>query len=302
MNRRKNGEVFLGQDTRSRQWRFLNTRSGNAFFNMAVDEAIVRGVEGGTAPPTVRTFGWTPPAVSFGYAQRINREVDADRCRARGIHLVRRPSGGRAVLHWNELTYSVLCRADDPLLGGSIQESYRNISACLVAGLRLLGIAAEFEPRRTLVSSPRGAGLTSPCFSTTTQYEVTLDGKKIIGSAQRRLGDMLLQHGSLLLGPEHKRLIDLMPDRGQTLKERFRRELDRHTISLAEAGRPADFNTVVRALRDGFEKTLDVALVESSLSQEEKADAERLIATKYGTDAWNFGDRAQEPRVVRRII
>ena len=222
---------------------------------MAVDEAIARGVERDTSPPTVRAFGWTPPAVSFGYAQRIGREVDADRCRQRGIHLVRRPSGGRAVLHWNELTYSVACRGRDPLLGGAIQESYRKISACLVAGLQRLGVAARFEPRRTPVSSPRGEGLTSPCFSSTTQYEVTLDDRKIIGSAQRRLGGVLLQHGSLLLGPEHKRLIDLLPDRRQPLKERFRRELDRHTVSLSEAGRPADFDTVARALRYGFAKT-----------------------------------------------
>lgn len=289
-------------ETGSRPWRFLNTGSGNAFFNMAVDEAIVRGVAGGGSPPTVRTFGWTPPAVSFGYAQKVGREVDADRCRSRGIHLVRRPSGGRAVLHWNELTYSVLCLADDPLLGGSIQESYRKISACLVAGLRRLGVVAEFEPRRSPATSPRGEGLTSPCFSSTTQYEVTLDGRKIIGSAQRRLGEVLLQHGSLLLGPEHKRLIDLMPDRGQPLKERFRRELERHTISLAEADRPAGFNAVARALRDGFEATLGVALDESSMTGEERVDAERLVATKYGTDAWNLSDARQEPRIVRRII
>ncbi|MDE3000516.1 MAG: biotin/lipoate A/B protein ligase family protein [Gemmatimonadota bacterium] len=290
------------QKTGSRPWRFLNTGSGNAFFNMAVDEAIARGVEGETSPPTVRTFGWTPPAVSFGYAQRIGREVDADRCRQRGIHLVRRPSGGRAVLHWNELTYSVTCPAGDPLLGGSIQESYRRISACLVSSLRLLGVSARFEPRRNPVSSPRGEGLTSPCFSSTTQYEVTLDDRKIIGSAQRRLGGVLLQHGSLLLGPEHKHLIDLMPDRRQALKERFRRELDRHTVSLSEAGRPADFNTVAHALRGGFEETLDVALTESALSPEETADAERLVETKYGTESWNLGDSVRQPRVVRRII
>lgn len=286
----------------SRPWRFLNTGSGNAFFNMAVDEAIVRGVEQDTAPPTVRTFGWSPPAVSFGYAQRIGREVDADRCRERGIQLVRRPSGGRAVLHWNELTYSVTCRADDPLLGGSIQESYRKISACLVASLRRLGVDARFEPRRNPVSSPRGEGLTSPCFSSTTQYEVTIDDRKIIGSAQRRLGGVLLQHGSLLLGPEHKHLIDLMPDRRQPLKERFRRELERHTVSLSEAGRPADFHTVARALRGGFEETLDVALTESTLSPEETADAEHLVESKYGTESWNLGDGERQPRIVRRII
>ncbi len=285
------------------QWRFLNTHFGNAFFNMAVDEAVVRAVERGAAPPTFRVFGWTPPAVSFGYAQRVSREVDLDRCRALGVDVVRRPSGGRAVLHWNELTYSVLCSGHDPLLGGAILEAYRKISACLVAGVQRLGAEARLEPRRQPVPSPRGEHLTSPCFSSTTQYEVTLGGRKLIGSAQRRLGDMLLQHGSLLIGPEHKQIVNLLPQNQDALQARFRRELDRHTISLQEdLGRPVSFDEVAGALRMGFQETLDIPLTEAPLSPDEAADVERLVHEKYSTDAWNFKDRKKELQVTRRII
>jgi len=285
------------------QWRFLNTQFGNAFFNMAVDEAVVRSVERGAAPPTFRVFGWTPPAVSFGYAQRVSREVDLDQCRALGVDVVRRPSGGRAVLHWNELTYSVLCSGHDPLLGGAVQEAYRKISACLVAGVRCLGANARLESRRQPVPSPRGKRLTSPCFSSTTQYEVTLGGRKLIGSAQRRLGNMLLQHGSLLIGPEHKQLVNLLPQNQDALQARFRRELDRHTVSLQEdLDRPVSFEAVAGALRAGFQETLDIPLTEAPLSPDEEADVERLVREKYGTDAWNFKDREKELQVPRRII
>ena len=166
---------------------------------MAVDEALVRSIATG-ARPAFRVYGWQPPAVSFGYAQRISREVDAQKVRQRGIDIVRRPTGGRAVLHWNELTYSVVCPADNPIMGGNINEAYRKISEGLLSGIRTLGIDATFEPRRQTQPSPRGKELTSPCFTSTAQYEVTFKGRKLIGSAQQRIGTMLLQHGSLLLG------------------------------------------------------------------------------------------------------
>ena len=285
------------------RWRFLNTHFGNAFFNMAVDEAVVRAVERGLAPPTFRVFGWTPPAVSFGYAQRVSREVDPERCRALGVDIVRRPSGGRAVLHWNELTYSVLCAGYDPLLGGTILEAYRKISACLVAGVQRLGAAARLEPRRQPVPAPRGEQLTSPCFSSTSQYEITLQGRKLIGSAQRRLGNMLLQHGSLLIGPEHKQIVDLLPASREALSARFRRELNRHTISLQEAlGHSVSFEQVADALRLGFQETLGISLTEAPLSPDEEADVERLICEKYGTAAWNFKDREEDLQITRRII
>ena len=284
-------------------WRFLNTHFGNAFFNMAVDEAVVKAVERGDVPSTFRVFGWTPPAVSFGYAQRVGREVDLKKCRASGVDVVRRPTGGRAVLHWNELTYSVLCPGDDPLLGGTVREAYRKISACLVAGVQRLGVKVHFESRRGALPPPRGKRLTSPCFSSTAQYEVTLHGRKLIGSAQRRIGGMLQQHGTLLIGPEHKRLVDLLPEGREGLQAHFRRELDRRTISLEEAlGAAIPFGVVADALRSGLQDLLNIPLVDAPLTPPERAEADRLAREKYSTDAWNFKDRQPEPHAVRRII
>ncbi len=273
-----------------KRWRFLNSGSGNAFFNMAVDEAVAREVASGSSVPTVRVFGWSPPAVSFGYAQRVAREVDLEKCRRMGVGVVRRPSGGRAVLHWNELTYSVLCPEEDPILGGSIQDSYRKISLCLVDGLRSLGLEVEFEPGRQASVSPRGKTLTAPCFSSTSQYEVTLRGRKMIGSAQRRLEGALLQHGSLLMGPQHKRIVDLLPAGREAFRDRFAIELDAHTISLEEAaGRIYAFDEVAEAIRGGFLGTMAGALEDGGLSPEERSLADDLMLGKYAADAWNLG-------------
>ncbi len=254
---------------------------------MAADEALVRAVAKGTLP-AFRVYGWQPPAISFGYAQRVRREVDAQKVRARGIDIVRRPTGGRAILHWNELTYSVVCAADDPTMGGSIHDAYRKISRGLLAGIRALGVDATFESRRQTQPGPRGKALTAPCFTSAAQYEVTFRGRKLIGSAQQRIGAMLLQHGSLLLGAEHKQIVDLLPDDKPGLQKRFRRELDRHTISLSEAlASTIDFDTAAAAIQQGIQETFDIHLIEATFSAAERAETQRLVAEKYATDDWN---------------
>jgi lipoate-protein ligase A len=277
-------------------WRFLNTRFENAFFNMAADEAVLESVREGVSPPVFRAFGWRPPGLSFGYAQRVGREVDLGRCREMGVEVVRRPTGGRAVLHWNELTYSVLCRGDDPLVGGGVLEAYRRISECLVAGLRLFGVAADLVRAEPPSVRPIGESVTSPCFSSAARHEVVINGRKLIGSAQRRMGDLLLQHGSLILGPEHKRIVDLLRLTSDDLRAQFRRELDEGTTSLEEAlGRPVAFDDLAECLRQGFEQRLGLPFVEQPLTGRERARIEVLVREKYGTDAWNF-------EVHRRVI
>ena len=267
---------------------------------MAADDALVQSVACGEAPPTFRVFGWRPPAVSFGYAQRITREVDPQKCRQRGMDIVRRPTGGRAVLHWNELTYSVVCSADHPLLGGTVQEAYRKISRCLVAGIKRLGARVQLETGRQIQPSPRGKPLTSPCFSSTAQYEITLENRKLIGSAQRRMNNMLLQHGSILLGPEHQQIVDLMPAGKEALQARFRQELETQTTSLEQAlNRPVSFEETADALRQGMCETLGIALIDTPLTPQEVALAERLVTQKYGTAAWNFTDH---PKTVRQRL
>lgn len=271
------------------RWRFLNTGSGNAFFNMAVDEAVLWAVYGGISPPTFRVYRWEPPALSFGYAQRIEHEVDIARCRAMGIQLVRRMTGGRAVLHWEELTYSVACPETHPLIGHRISNTYRILSEGLVAGLRNIGVMAELERSQSQRVSPLRTGVASSCFSSVARYEVVVEGRKLIGSAQRRMNGMVLQHGSLLIGPSHKRIVEILRwDPGDPVA-RFRRELDEGTTCLSEWLRdPVRFEELGEALRRGMAETLGVALKSSALSDEEQDRASSLIHTKYGTAAWNF--------------
>lgn len=273
-------------------WRFLNTHFENAFFNMAVDQAVVKAVEQGYAPPTFRVFGWAPPAVSLGYAQKASQGINLNKCKELGIDVVRRLTGGRTVLHWNELTYSVLCLGKDPILGGTIREAYQKINACLVEGVKRLGIDVNFESRRSSFPSTQNFCLTSPCFSSIAKYEVTFQGRKLIGSAQRRIGRMLLQHGSLLMGPEHKKLVELLPIGQEIIHSDLRKKLDRQTISLEEAlGTSVPYGKVVEALRSGFRDFLQVPLIDAPLTPDEFAEANLLAREKYNTDSWNLKDR-----------
>jgi lipoyl(octanoyl) transferase len=267
---------------------------------MATDEQLVRSVAVGDSPPTVRLFGWEPTAISFGYAQKIAREVDVAKTEERGIDIVRRPTGGRAVLHWNELTYSVICPSDHSELGGNISEVYRAISQCLVNGLTQLGIDAQLEPGKAPVPPPRGKDVTSPCFSSTSQYEITLEGRKLVGSAQRRMGNIVLQHGSLLIGPEHKQVVDLMPPGRERLKKAYGDQLDSHTISLREAGHQHSFTDLAVGIRSGFTQSLQTELTDIPLSNQEQTGISELISEKYGTPDWNQLDRSAE--VTRRLI
>jgi lipoate-protein ligase A len=210
---------------------------------------------------------------------------------------VRRPTGGRAVLHWNELTYSVLCRGDDPRIGGGgVTEAYRRISECLVAGLREAGVAAELVRAESPAMKPVGETVTSPCFSSAARYEVAIGGRKLVGSAQRRMGDMLLQHGSLMTGSEHKRIVELLRDPSPELASRFRRELDEGTTSVEEEiGRPPAFTDLAEHLRRGFERVLGIPLPEGPITDREADRIAVLEREKYGTDDWNFA-------IGRRVI
>ena len=138
-----------------RRWRLVDTGVASGAWNMAVDETLIRGLAAGEQAPVLRFFGWHPPAISFGYNQQPANEVDLEKCRQARIDLVRRLTGGRAVLHWQELTYSVLCRQDDAQLGGSIETAYRRIGECLIEGLRCFGVEATLERASSRAARPQ---------------------------------------------------------------------------------------------------------------------------------------------------
>ena len=239
------------------RWRFLATGHGSAAYNMAVDEALLQEMASGGKTPVFRVFGWKPPALSLGYGQKFHKEVDLEKCRRTGIDVVRRPTGGRAVLHWEELTYSVICAEDDPVLGGNVSDTYRLIAQCLVAGLQLFGVEAELERSGSRPVRPRGKSPTTPCFSSLSRWEVKCGGRKLIGSAQRRVKGAILQHGSLLIGEHHKKLPDLLPPAMDPLRDTLVRHLDNGSTHLgACTSRPIDFAELTDCLAAGFSRGL----------------------------------------------
>jgi len=229
-------------------WRFIDSGPAPAVQNMAVDEGLLRDAVTPGALPVLRFYTWSPAAVSLGRFQDKERAVNAEACRQRGFDIVRRITGGRAVLHCDELTYSIIARSDSALFPNDILGTYRVIAAGLLAGLRELGIAAEMVSR-----SGRHAGMVKSvsqepaCFSSPSWYEILVKGRKIIGSAQRRVGGAFLQHGSILIGYDHALEAEVIPGGGMQ---------DAVTCIRAEMGREVGPGEVKRAFREGFAQAL----------------------------------------------
>lgn len=264
-------------------WRLLLDNAADGYTNMAIDEAILEAHLAGESPPTVRFYRWRPACLSIGYFQRAAREVDEEGCRRLGVDWVRRPTGGRGILHDVELTYSVVASVDDTTVEGGILESYRKISAGLVAGLRRIGVPAEMAPEKTRA---HGAG-SAACFDAPSAYEVTIHGRKVIGSAQVRRGGALLQHGAILLEADVARQAGvLQPPPGMTTAQ-LAAMLAPRLISLsAAAGRPVTAAELAVALRAGFEEAWGLPLEESTLTAGEQ-ERVHALREKYASAEWN---------------
>ncbi len=265
---------------------------------MAVDEVLWRGVQKGACPPTIRFFAWDPPALSLGYGQSVMRDIDVDALERLGIPMVRRPTGGRAVLHDVELTYSVVFPEDpwEPAdvvprnPGGNsavslaglphapILRDYAAISLGLAAGLRNLGVDATLAPSTYRVDPRDRSGA---CFSSTSAFEVMAAGKKIVGSAQRRGGGAVLQHGSIPLDLDIDKLCALFKLSSDEARARLAANLRKKTISVREAlgGRIVSYDEARDAFEAGF---CDVAgdTAAGSLTQEEMEAASELARVK----------------------
>ncbi len=264
-------------------WRFLNTGDAPASFNMALDEAISDSVRDASSPPTIRVYGWNPSAVSLGYAQKLNEEVDPEICGRYGIQIVRRQTGGRTVLHADELTYCVIAPEDHPAIGKSPYENYRRVSEALLGALKRIGVPGELSAGPDLTPE----GFQGACFSYAARFEVVVQHKKIVGSAQRRARGVVLQHGTLLLGPGHKKLSLLLPSTHRKKSEILMRELNEKTISVSEVlNRRVPLDELIPIVRSGFETTLGISTDDLPLSHEELTAANILVAEKYGTREW----------------
>jgi lipoate-protein ligase A len=257
---------------------------------MAVDEAIAVMVGQGEVPPTLRFYGWQPPCLSVGRFQPVAGAVNLDACRARGFDLVRRPTGGRAILHDTpdrELTYSLSISQNDPRVAGGVLTSYRAISAALVRGLERLGVPAQLTPAHGYALHPE----TAACFDQPSDYEITVGGRKLVGSAQARSGGMILQHGTVLLDVDLMALVAVLHPPAGVTPEAFQDHLTDRLTSLRQArsvGRPTAFDEAATALTDGFREVFEVVLEPGELTAAERQLAETLRREKYAAESWTY--------------
>jgi lipoate-protein ligase A len=264
-------------------WRFVDSGPGPGPWNLALDEAIFHEVRTGASPPTLRLYGWSAPTLSLGYAQERDRDVDRDACRIRGIEVIRRITGGRAVLHDAEVTYSVSAPAGLQGFGTGLEEAYRQIAAGLVAALHLLGLRAGVPApgRRDPSRPPRQAS----CFASVARHEIAVEGRKLIGSAQRREGGAFLQHGSILL-ESHDELAARVLRGGPAPRGAAA------MVGLADLlPRPPSPGTVVAAIVDGCAAAWGASFQPDEISPAEERAARALEAIRYRAEDWNAGRR-----------
>lgn len=248
-------------------WRLIDFESFDAETNMAVDEAILEAHLEGAIPPTLRFYGWAPPAVSIGYGQKLPDAVRR-KITARGYDVVRRPTGGRAVLHLDELTYSFVCSemSSGKMLGTSIIESYKKICEALILGFKNLGVDLEIGQ-----GQPASRQM-HDCFTATTTADLHYKGKKIVGSAQLRRHDALLQHGSILLCQEQNLMGELLLGKGKTDGGDCRRHANLFEIT----GKAVSSSELVPAFKKGFEDVFKVSFESRALLPLEWQKAEAI--------------------------
>ena len=252
---------------RKKNWRFLDTGKGSAVFNMALDETLMRCVERDGSSPVFRVYGWKPPAITLGYSQDACAIIDFERCRSDGIDVAARPTGGRAVYHENEIAYAIIAPFDDPHFGGSLMETYSRISRFLCNVLGQLGVQAVFT-RGTAGHEKQHFVNNAPCFVSVSRYEITCGGKKLVGSSQRRLKKVFLQHGSILTGPGQGKIARYYLN--QPDQERLAVSIEERSANLrAILGEPFSDGVIAEALFKGLCMTVEADVIRSNPTDEE---------------------------------
>ncbi|MEO7002218.1 MAG: lipoate--protein ligase family protein [Ktedonobacterales bacterium] len=258
-------------------WRLLvETKPRTGAENMALDEAIMDAVARGDAPATLRFYQWAPPCISLGKRQPLD-SVDLKRCVRDGVDVARRATGGFAILHTDELTYSIACSPDDPRATGPVLDAYRSLSRGLIAGLAQMGIAAQMRP-----PEPGGVqNASAACFEVPSAYEITVAGRKLLGSAQTRPAGRVLQHGSLPLRGDIARLVEYLTFETENERSELTDRLREHATTLGEVlGREIGFDETAQALIVGFATALHLTLAPGELTAAERAAAHALLAEK----------------------
>jgi lipoate-protein ligase A len=251
---------------------------------MAVDEAVLENAGQRKVLPTIRLYAWDPPCLSLGYAQPTS-DVDMQVLQAHGWELVRRPTGGRAILHTDELTYSIAGPPDEPHLAGGVLESYRHLSQALLTTLHFLGLPADAHEKSPPLpgSNPQGP----VCFEIPSSYEITVGGKKLVGSAQARRKFGILQHGTLPLYGDLTRITKALAFPDEKVREQAAQKLLKHATTVESAlGKKVSWEETAQAMIAAFTKTLHLELIPSELTPHELERAKELARQKYSNPDW----------------
>lgn len=278
-------EAFIVTET----WHFINTGSHDPYYNMALDEALLNFVSRGEIDPVVRFYTWSPPTLSIGYFQRLEKEIDINKVQEKGYGLVRRQTGGRGVLHDKELTYSVIVPESHPAMPKTVTEAYRIISTGLLEGFKLLGFDAYFSiPRskeeREKLKQPRS----SVCFDAPSWYELVVEGKKIAGSAQTRQKGVILQHGSILQDVDIDDLFDMFIFKNDRLKNKMKEAFVEKAIAINDlSDTHITLDEMETAFKEGFQKGLDITFKPLTLTPSQLEEVKSL-EEKYRSDEFLY--------------
>lgn len=246
-------------------WRLLETGANDAFTNMAIDEAVAR-LHAKTGNPTVRFYSWKPAAISIGYFQGLEEEVDTAKCRELGVDVVRRITGGGAVFHEKELTYSFVCSEESGIVQKNILESYKKICNSLVIGFAHMGLEASFVPLNDII----------------------VRGKKISGNAQTRRERNVLQHGTILMETDVEKMFSMLLVPNEKLKGKLIEDVKQRVTSIEnELGRKVSFDEVAAAMKNGFEENFGVELAVGQLTPQEKGLARQIREERFSRESWN---------------
>lgn len=264
------------------RWRLIESAPRPGPWNMGVDEAVLEAVGAGHSPPVLRLYAWEPPCLSLGTSQPL-ADVDLERLAARGWSIVRRPTGGSAILHTDEITYAVIAPIDDPRIVGGVLDSYRRLAQGLLHTLSLLQAPVHVHEK----SVSRAERRPPVCFEVPSNYEITVAGKKLIGSAQVRRRKAVLQHGTLPLHGDLKRITEALQFASESDREAAGDRLLEKATTLADVLDPAPgWQEAASAFRRGFQEALQITLDEGPLTAEEEARALELVEQKYGHPDW----------------
>jgi lipoate-protein ligase A len=263
-------------------WRLLITPAARGAWNMALDEAILEHIGRGESMPALRLYAWNPACLSLGHAQPF-ADVDMQRLKERGWEVVRRATGGRAILHTDEITYSVIAPNEEPRVAGSVLESYNRLAEALLLAVQELDLPVEMKEG----NAASGPNVNPVCFEVPSTYEITVNGKKLIGSAQARKKEGVLQHGSLPLTGDLSRICQALVFENESRREEAAKRLLVRAATVESAlGEEVSWETAAEAFIHAFESQLGLNLQQGEMSESESRRTDELVKEKYDHPAW----------------